>query len=183
MTTLDNATVASAPILRRLYFVRVGFAVVWAVLLGVTASHLGVAAGVLLVIYPLFDVAAAVVDFRSSRARELALNIVISSLAAAGLALAATSGIPAVLRVFGAWAVVSGVVQLIVAVRRRKIGGQAAMIFSGGLSAVVGASFVVMAAKDDPMLAGVAGYAVGGAVFFLISAVRLGRAARTATEV
>ena len=56
------------------------------------------------------------------------------------------------------------------------------MIFSGGLSAVVGASFVVMAAKDDPMLAGVAGYAVGGAVFFLISAVRLGRAARTATE-
>ena len=56
------------------------------------------------------------------------------------------------------------------------------MILSGGLSAVVGASFVVMAAKDNPMLAGVAGYAVGGAVFFLISAVRLGRAARTATE-
>jgi len=107
---------------------------------------------------------------------------VISSLAAVGLALAATSGIPAVLRVFGAWAVISGVVQLIVAVRRRRLGGQAAMILSGGLSAVVGASFVVMAAKDNPMLAGVAGYAVGGAVFFLISAVRLGRAARTATE-
>jgi len=182
MTTLDNTAVASAPLLRRLYFVRVGFAVVWAVLLGVTASDLGVAAGVLLVIYPLFDVAAAVVDFRSSRARELVLNIGISSLAAVGLALAATSGIPAVLRVFGAWAVVSGVVQLIVAVRRLKLGGQAAMIFSGGLSAVVGASFVVMAAKDHPMLAGVAGYAVGGAVFFLISAVRLGRAARMATE-
>ena len=181
MTTLDNATVAAAPVLRRLYFVRVGFAVVWAVLLGVTASDLGVVAGVLLVIYPLFDVVAAVIDFRSSRAPELILNIVISSLASVGLALAATSGIPAVLRVFGAWAVVSGVVQLIVAVRRRKLGGQAAMIFSGGLSTVVGASFVVMAAKDDPMLAGVAGYAVGGAVFFLISAVRLGRAARTAT--
>ena len=182
MTTLDSAAVASAPVLRRLYCVRAGFAVVWAVLLGVTASDLGVAAGVLLVIYPLFDVAAAVVDFRSSRARELVLNIVISSLAAVGLALAATSGIPAVLRVFGAWAVISGVVQLIVAVRRRRLGGQAAMILSGGLSAVVGASFVVMAAKDNPMLAGVAGYAVGGAVFFLISAVRLGRAARTATE-
>jgi hypothetical protein len=50
------------------------------------------------------------------------------------------------------------------------------------VSTVVGASFVVMAAKDDPMSAGVAGYAVGGAVFFLISAVRLGRAARRATE-
>jgi len=180
MTTLDNATVASAPVLRRLYFVRVGFAVVWAVLLGVTASDLGVAARVLLVIYPLFDVAAAVVDFRSSRARELILNIVISSLAAAGLALAATSGIPAVLRVFGGWAIVSGVVQLIVAVRRRKLGGQAAMIISGGLSTVVGATFIVMASGDNAMLTGVAGYAVGGAVFFLISAIRLGRAARAA---
>jgi uncharacterized membrane protein HdeD (DUF308 family) len=120
MTTLDNATVAPAPVLRRLYFVRAGFAVVWAVLLGVTASDLGVAAGVLLVIYPLFDVAAAVVDFRSSQARGLMLNIVISSLAAVGLALAATSGIPAVLRVFGAWAVVSGVVQLIVAVQAQQ---------------------------------------------------------------
>ena len=52
MTTLDNATVASAPVLRRLYFVRVGFAVVWAVLLGVTASDLGVVAGVLALVGP-----------------------------------------------------------------------------------------------------------------------------------
>lgn len=176
MTSLDTATAAPAPVLRRLYVVRVGFALVWALLLGLTASHLGVAAGVLLVIYPLVDVAAAVVDLRSSRTRALILNIVISSLAAVGLALSVTSGIPAVLRVFGAWAIVSGIVQLTVAVRRRALGGQVAMIVSGVLSAVVGAMFIVTAGRDGAMLAGVAGYAVGGAVFFLISAIRLGRA-------
>jgi uncharacterized membrane protein HdeD (DUF308 family) len=176
----ETRTSGTAPVLRRLYFVRFGFAVVWAALLAVTASDLGVAAGVLLVLYPLFDVAAAVVDARSSRARELVLNIVISSLAALGLALAATSGIPDVLRVWGAWATLSGIVQLVVGLRRRRLGGQWAMILSGGISTVAGASFFAMASQDDPALSSLAGYAVLGGVFFLISAIRLGRAARTA---
>jgi uncharacterized membrane protein HdeD (DUF308 family) len=176
----ETPTFRAAPALRRLYFVRFAFAIVWAGLLAVTASHLGVAAGVLLVIYPLFDVAAAVVDARSSRARELILNIVISSLAALGLALAATSGIPAALRVWGAWAILAGAIQLIVALRRRKLGGQWAMILSGGISVLAGASFIASAAKDDAKLTNLAGYAVLGGVFFLISAIRLGRAARTA---
>ena len=170
----------SVATLRQLYFVRFGFAVVWAALLAVTASDLGVAAGVLLVLYPLFDVAAAVVDARSSRTRELVLNIVISSLAALGLAFAVTSGAPAALRVFGAWAILAGVVQLIVGLRRRRLGGQWAMILSGAISTLAGASFVAMASQDDPSLTGLAGYAVLGGVFFLISAIRLGRAARTA---
>ena len=71
-TAAETRTFGSAPALRRLYFVRFGFAVVWAGLLALTASDLGVAAGVLLVLYPLFDVGAAVVDARSSRARESA---------------------------------------------------------------------------------------------------------------
>jgi uncharacterized membrane protein HdeD (DUF308 family) len=177
-TATETRTTATAPALRRLYFVRFGFAVVWAGLLAITASDLGVAAGVLLVLYPLFDVVAAVVDIRASRARELVLNIVISSLAAIGLAFAATSGIPAALRVWGAWAVLAGVVQLIVALRRRKLGGQWPMILSGGISVLAGASFVVMAGGDKPALTSLAGYAVLGGVFFLISAIRLRRAAR-----
>jgi len=181
VTTIDETrTPDTAPALRRLYFVRFGFAVIWAGLLALTAADLGVAAGVLLVLYPLFDVAAAVVDARSSRARELVLNIVISSLAALGLAFAATSGIPAALRVWGAWAVLAGVVQLIVALRRRRLGGQWAMILSGGISTVAGASFIAMATQDDPSLTTLAGYAVLGGVFFLISAIRLGRTTRTA---
>jgi uncharacterized membrane protein HdeD (DUF308 family) len=177
--TAETRTFGTAPALRRLYFVRFGFAAVWAGLLTLTASDLGVAAGVLLVLYPLFDVAAAVVDARASGARELVLNIVISSLAALGLALAATSGIPAALRVWGAWAILAGAVQLVVALRRRRLGGQWAMILSGGISTVAGASFIAMASRDDPSLTSLAGYAVLGGLFFLISAIRLGRAART----
>ncbi|WNV91290.1 hypothetical protein [Umezawaea sp. Da 62-37] len=173
--------VGSAPALRSLYFVRFGFAVVWAGLVALTASDLGVAAAVLLVVYPLFDVGAAVVDARSSRSRELVLNIVISSLAALGLVFAATSGsIPATLRVWGAWAILSGIVQLVVALKRRKLGGQWAMILSGGISTLAGASFIVMASQDGASLTSLAGYAAIGGVFFLVSAIRLGQAARTA---
>jgi uncharacterized membrane protein HdeD (DUF308 family) len=176
----ETRTTGTVSVLRRLYFVRFGFAVVWAGLLALTASDLGVAAGVLLVLYPLFDVAAAIVDARSSRTRTLVANMVISSLAALGLALAATSGVPAALRVWGAWAILAGVVQLVVGLRRRRLGGQWAMILSGAISTLAGASFIAMAGQDDPSLTSLAGYAVLGGVFFLISAIRLGRTAPTA---
>ncbi|AKU18511.1 membrane protein [Luteipulveratus mongoliensis] len=168
-----ESTSATAATLRRLYLARFGFAVVWAALLALTGSDLGLVAGVLLVLYPLVDVASAVIDARASRARELRLNIVISAVAALGLALAAASGVPAVLRVWGAWAVLAGVVQLVLGLRRRRLGGQWAMIFSGGISTVAGASFIAMASQDDPALTSLAGYAVLGGIFFLISALRV----------
>lgn len=166
----------TAPALRRLYFVRFAFAVVWAVLLIVTGSKLGPAAVVLLVLYPAFDVAAAVVDARASRARGLYVNIAMSSLAAVGLAVACASGIPAVLRVWGVWAIVAGLIQLIVAVSRRKLGGQWPMILSGGISTLAGTSFILMAGAKDAKLTTVAGYAAVGGIFFLVSALRLRRA-------
>ncbi|MEU4235803.1 hypothetical protein [Actinoplanes sp. NPDC026619] len=174
------STTASA--LRRLYFVRFAFAIVWALVMFTTADHLGPLAAVLLVVYPLFDVAAAVVDARASRRTGtpalLYANIAVSLIAAAGLAVADASGIPAVLRVWGAWAVVAGLIQLIVAVTRRKMGGQWPMIISGGISVLAGGSFIAAASADDPMLTSAIGYAIPGAIFFLISAIRLGRAAR-----
>ncbi|MEU7172133.1 hypothetical protein ABZ949_11705 [Micromonospora tulbaghiae] len=173
---------ATAAGLRRLYFVRFVFAAVWAAVTLPLAGHLDPVTVTLLVIYPLFDVAAAVADIRASRATgspaPLYVNVAVSLLAAVGLAVAGTSGVPAVLRVWGAWAVVAGLVQLIVAVPRRRLGGQWPMILSGGISVLAGASFVAAASADDPALAGAIGYAVPGAVFFLVSAVRLGRAAR-----
>lgn len=172
--------IASA--LRRLYFVRFAFAIVWAALLFVTKSQLGPLGIALLVLYPLFDVAAAIVDARSSRttgpARGLYVNIAISLLATIGLAVACTSGVPAVLRVWGAWAIVAGLVQLIVAIARRKMGGQWPMILSGGISVLAGANFVISASAVNPALSSVAGYAVLGGIFFLVSAIRLGRAAK-----
>lgn len=164
--------------LRKLYFLRFAFAAVWAALLFATADTLGALTATLLVIYPLFDVACAVVDIRSARttgrpARALYANIALSALTGIGLAVAATSGIPAVLRIWGAWAITAGIVQLVVGITRRHLGGQWAMIASGGISTLAGASFIAQAVKDGASLTSLAGYAFLGGVFFLVSALRL----------
>lgn len=170
-------TIRTASSLRLLYFVRFGFAIIWAALLATTATELGLLATVLLVIYPAFDVAAAIYDARSTRSPELVFNIVVSSLTTIGLGIATQDGIPAVLAVWGIWAILAGIVQLVVALRRRRLGGQWAMILSGGFSAVAGVNFILTASSDNPSMASNAAYAAVGGVFFLISALRLGRSA------
>lgn len=177
MSTATASPVGVAPALRRLYLVRFAFALVWAGLTIATASTLGPVSITLLVLYPVFDVAAAVADLRSAAkpATGLYVNIAISGLAAVGLLLATMSGVPAVLRVWGAWAIIAGLVQLVVGVSRRALGGQWAMILSGAISAVAGTFFILQAGKPDATLGTVAGYAVLGGVFFLVSALRLGR--------
>ncbi|MGN8048182.1 hypothetical protein ACTJKO_00735 [Curtobacterium sp. 22159] len=169
-----------AATLRALYAVRFAFQLVWAVVVIITASGgLDVVTITLLLLYPLFDVAAAIVDHRASRstgpAPLLYVNMALSLLAAVGLAFAVTSGIAAVMIVWGLWAVTAGAVQLIVAILRRRLGGQWPMILSGGISVLAGASFVIGAANATSV-AGVGGYAILGAVFFLVSAIRLRRA-------
>ncbi|WP_405583388.1 hypothetical protein [Streptomyces sp. NBC_01190] len=172
-----------AAVLPRLYLIRFVFAAAWAVLLLVAGSDLTAGTKVLLFLYPAFDVAAAVVDARSARAggpvKGLYANMAISTLAAVGVAVASASGTADVLRIWGAWAVVSGLVQLLVGVARRPMGGQWAMIASGGISVLAGASFIHSASQADPSLNALAGYAALGGVFFLVSAIRLHRSTRT----
>jgi uncharacterized membrane protein HdeD (DUF308 family) len=167
--------------LTKLYGLRFAFALVWAGLFAVSASSLTAISVALLVAYPLFDVASAMYDARSSRGsgphRLLRLNMTLSLLAAIALAVAASSGIPSVLRVWGAWAIAAGAVQLVVAMRRRGLGGQVAMVLSGGISVVAGASFVLMAAGSAPSLTNLTGYAALRPPPFLVSAVRLRRVA------
>ncbi|MGF2211329.1 hypothetical protein [Streptomyces albidoflavus] len=179
-TASTPAAASPAAALRKLYFLRFAFAAAWAALLLTTAGTLTTLTAVLLVAYPLFDVGCAVADLRSARpggrpVRGLYVNAALSTLTAAGLAVAATSGIPAVLRVWGAWAITAGLVQLAVGVARRGLGGQWAMIASGGISTLAGASFVAQAGGADASLSALAGYAFLGGVFFLVSALRLGR--------
>ncbi|MFD5625690.1 hypothetical protein [Streptomyces sp. NPDC127072] len=173
--------VGTKPALRRLYVIRFAFAVAWAVLLLVNGSDLTTGAKLLLFLYPAFDVAAAVIDARSARTagpvKGLYANMAVSALAAVGLAVAGTSGTADVLRVWGAWAVISGLIQLLVGVARRPMGGQWAMIASGGISVLAGASFIQSASQDDPSLTALAGYATLGGIFFLLSAIRLSRSA------
>ncbi|GLZ48249.1 membrane protein [Actinomycetospora sp. NBRC 106375] len=180
----DAAVPGAVAVLRRLFLARSGFALVWAVLLFLTAGSITPLAAVLLVLYPLVDVAAAVIDRRvqgtggapaTSRV-GLLVTVAVSALAAVGLAVAVTAGVPAVLRVWGAWAIVAGVVQLVVAVSRRGLGGQWPMIASGALSTVAGTAFLLQSFAAGAALAGVAGYALLGGAFFLVSAWRLGRA-------
>ncbi|MFI6899182.1 hypothetical protein ACIBM4_34250 [Streptomyces sp. NPDC050256] len=180
------APTAPAPLpaaLRKLYLLRFAFAAVWAALLFTTADTLGLLSGTLLVLYPLFDAACVVVDLRSARAadgaaKRLSVNIGLSVLTGIALAVALTSGIPAVLRVWGIWAVTAGIAQLAVGLVRRRMGGQWPMIVSGAISTLAGASFFLQAGKDRATLTNLAGYAFLGGVFFLISALRLKSADR-----
>jgi uncharacterized membrane protein HdeD (DUF308 family) len=175
--------------LRKLYYARFAFAIVWAALLAITASTLTPVSVALVVIYPLFDVAAAVFDSRSSGASgasgargPLYLNMVLSLLSAIALAVGVASGIPSVLRVWGAWAVTAGIVQLIVAIQRYRLGGQRAMILSGAISAVAGAGFILSADGPKVSLSTLAGYATLGGVLFLVSAIRMHRRQLTANR-
>ena len=78
-----------------------------------------------------------------------------------------------VLVAFGAWAAVSGAIQLVTAVRRRRATGrQLPMIFSGGLSTVAGISFIASAGSHKAHLTGLAGYMAFGAVLYLLWAGR-----------
>ncbi|WP_445279831.1 hypothetical protein [Streptomyces sp. DSM 118148] len=185
-TVVATAARTSVPAtLRKLYLSRFAFAAAWAALLFTTAGALTTWSAALLVAYPLFDVACAVIDVRSARAndgpvRHLYANIALSTLTGAALAAAAASGIPAVLRVWGAWAVTAGLVQLLVGATRRRLGGQWAMIASGALSVLAGASFYAQAGAPDASLDSLAGYALLGGIFFLVSTLRLGRAVKDA---
>ncbi|MBW8805518.1 MAG: hypothetical protein JF587_16960 [Catenulisporales bacterium] len=175
--------VGATPALRRLYFIRFVFAAAWAVLLVASGSDLTVGAKLLLFLYPAFDVAAAVFDARSASTdgpvKGLYANIAISSLAAVGVVVASASGVTDVLRVWGVWAIASGLVQLLVGLARRPMGGQWAMILSGGISVLAGANIIRSAAQQNPSLTILAGYATLGGVFFLVSALRLSRTIRS----
>ncbi|MFI5936449.1 DUF308 domain-containing protein [Actinoplanes sp. NPDC051494] len=195
MSTVPTATSIAAAT-GRLYLVRALIALVWAGLLAVALSSAGTLgpdsglpgfAVVLLILYPVVDVVASLVDARTQRAsgipgvaRTQLVNAVISTVTTLAVVVAALDGPASVLRVFGAWALLTGLIQLSLAVARRRRGqrGQWAMIISGGLSAVIGLTFVTAASEPEISLGGVNGYAVGGAILYLVSAYRLFRAAR-----
>lgn len=170
-TTLSGA-------LRRLYFVRFGFTVVWAALLFLTGGAAGPFLTVLLIAYPLFDAASVYWQLRSQGEVRRAnvsqwVNVAVSVLVAAALGWASTSSASAVLIVWGVWAIGAGLPQLITAIRNRRSGGQVPQILSGGISVLAGGAFVAQGLQGNGMITGVAGYALLGAVFFLISAIRL----------
>lgn len=174
--TTSSSALSSA--LRRLYFVRFGFAVVWAALLFLTGGTMGPFLTILLIIYPLFDAASVFWQIRAEGENRRAkvsewINVVVSVAVAITLGWASTVSPSLALTVWGAWAIGAGLPQLITAIRNRRSGGQVPQMLSGGISLFAGSAFVAQGLQGSGMITGVAGYALLGAIFFLISAIRL----------
>ena len=197
VSTTPTASTTAPRATGRLYLVRAIIAVIWAGLFAAALSSTGTLtsdsdlpgfAVALLILYPVIDIAASLLDVRTQHAaghqvavRTQLINAAISTVASGGLAIAAADGPASVLRVFGTWAILTGLIQLTLAITRRRRGsaGQWPMILSGAQSALIGTTFVLAAAKTEIPLGNLNGYPVGGAIYYLISAYLLHRAARS----
>ncbi|WP_194819945.1 DUF308 domain-containing protein [Nocardia sp. XZ_19_385] len=163
----------------RLYLSRGVLAIAWAAAFAAAHATLNAVAIILLVAYPLIDAVSSLLDYRAvpngPERRVTALNGALSTVIAIALGVAGTIGAAAVLGVFGVWAVLSGAAQLIVGLRRRgpALGKQWPTLISGGLSFLVGATYVAQATGESPSLHVLAIYATGGGVFFIAQAVLL----------
>jgi uncharacterized membrane protein HdeD (DUF308 family) len=161
------------------YFVRAAFSLAWVGAAFAAGPSSPVIAGAVLVLYPAWDAAANFVDgWRSgglAQNRTQALNVVVSLATTVAVLVTLQMSMNRVLGVFGAWAILSGLLQLGTALRRwRSFGAQWAMVLSGGQSALAGGFFIFQATTPmSPAIANVAGYAAVGALYFLVSAVWL----------
>ena len=161
------------------YFIRAAFSVAWVVAAFAVGPSSAAIAGALLVLYPAWDAAANLVDALRSgglaQNRTQALNVLVSLVTTVAVLVALQMSMNGVLGVFGAWAILSGLLQLGTAIRRwRSFGAQWAMVLSGGQSALAGGFFIFQATTPmSPTIANVAGYAAVGAIYFLVSAVWL----------
>jgi len=169
---------ASRP--RRVAVLRAAAALVWAVAVaaGDAGADLSTGLALLVAAYPAIDVASSLAEAAQGgeAAGRLRVNAALSGVAVAGLAVAALgSDAGAVLAVFGAWAVISGLLQLFNATQRRRRGSrELPMLVSGGLSAIAGAAILASSGAEDPSLGRLAGYAALGAVLFVVWALRGG---------
>lgn len=174
---LATAPLDVPPTPRRIARLRAVAALAWAAAVALAAGSdsgpdLSAGLAALVTAYPAIDVAA---SLASGRSRLLRVNAAVSAVAVAALAVAAFgSDAGAVLAVFGAWAVVSGALQLAATLHRRRRTGtpELPMVVSGGLSVLAGLSFVASSGADDPSVTPLAGYAALGAVLFLVWAHR-----------
>jgi uncharacterized membrane protein HdeD (DUF308 family) len=188
LTTHRGAPDAAHPrdVARRIAVVRAVLALAWAAALVVAVRHrvpsthsdIPLAAAALLTTYPAIDAIASIVGAShgttTSSALLLRVNAVISAVAVAALAVTAFGyDAGSALAAFGAWAAVSGAVQLATALRHRRTDRrQLPMIVSGGLSTLAGINFITAATSDAAHLATIAYYMAFGAVLYLAWALR-----------
>ncbi|TPM28285.1 DUF308 domain-containing protein [Mesorhizobium sp. B2-3-4] len=169
---------AASQWLKSYYFIRAGFSVAWVAAAFTIGKNAPPVAALLLVAYPLWDAIANVVDARRSGGLKAnpsqTLNAAVSTITAVAVLIALGQGLHAVLAVFGAWAILSGLFQFATGVRRWRAGAQWAMVLSGAQSALAGGFFIKQAiGAAMPGITDIAPYAAFGAFYFLVSAVWL----------
>ncbi|MET3879342.1 DUF308 domain-containing protein [Chitinophaga sp. OAE865] len=189
MTTLEESqTIQTARSLRNLYFLRASFSIIWVILVSLLAKNNPGIATFLFIIYPAWDAAATFLDIKAnppatSKTPQY-INATISIITTIAVILALQNGIPGAFIVFGAWAILTGLIQLILGVRRRKqLGGQWPMIISGGQSVLAGAAFINMTHAPNAGITTLAGYAAFGAFYFILAALRLSKTIKAAPVV
>jgi uncharacterized membrane protein HdeD (DUF308 family) len=180
MSLLSSSDAATARSLRQLYFIRAAFSVCWVILVALFAKTAMGIASVLLIIYPAWDVLGTILDIRANQGSPSKspqyINAAISAVTTVAVGLALQKGVPEALIVFGAWAILTGLIQLVLGLRRRKLlGGQWPMIISGGQSMIGGTSFIILAHEPTMGIASLAGYAAFGAFYYLLAAFRLNK--------
>lgn len=169
----------SATALRNYYLLRAGVSIIWVLAAFTIGAGSPVISGTLFVLYPAWDAIANARDaqanggFRANAPQ--ALNVWISSIVTVAVAAALLINVHLVLGVFGAWAILSGLLQLVAGLRRwREYGAQWAMVLSGVQSMLAGGFFIYGATGPMiPAAATVAPYAAFGAFYFLLSAIGL----------
>ncbi len=179
-TPLSHEVIETAKSLRTLYFTRAAFSIIWVLLVSFLAKTNATAATILFIIYPAWDALATFFDIKANpgatNKTPQYVNMGISIITTIVVIFVLQKGIPEALITFGAWAWLTGLIQLILGLRRRKqMGGQWPMILSGGQSMLAGGSFIYMAHEPNQGITTLAGYAAFGAFYFLLSAFRLGK--------
>jgi uncharacterized membrane protein HdeD (DUF308 family) len=175
----DTTRLQNEQWLKHYYFMRAAFSAVWVALTFAIGQHAAAVGAALLIVYPLWDALANYVDMsRSGGVRKnysQAFNVFASVAIAIAVVVVLNVNTSLLLDVFGVWAVLSGLLQLVTAVRRwKRFGAQWAMILSGAQSALAGAFFIAQAQASVPAaIVKVAGYAGVGAIYFLVSALWL----------
>lgn len=166
--------------LRNLYFTRTVVQVVWAAAVIAVAAKNPAAGATLLILYPLWDVACTLYDVKNSNGSNSAttqyVNAIVGTLTAIGIGLTGYSHPSYAVAIFGAWALVAGLLQLAVGLlRRRQLGGQWAMILSGVQSTAAGVAFTLGGLSGKVQIKDLGGYAVFGAIYFLVGGILLSR--------
>jgi len=165
--------------LKRYYFSRAIFSLIWVALAFSVGRQSEAGAAVLLVVYPAWDALANLIDARANGGlaanRSQSLNVATSTIMTIVVIVAVMKDSYAVLAVFGVWAILSGLLQLYTGVRRwRSYGAQWAMILSGAQSALAGGFMIGKSLGSmPPSILDIAPYAAFGAFYFLVSAIWL----------